>query len=91
MLGTRARYWYLLFLLRHHNLRRDDAMQAVMMIRRYLKTTCASMHATWLTVLCVAVEALIYGGRLTVTGLADIIHNEHNNAVGRTSWAYPNL
>jgi hypothetical protein len=49
------------------------------------------MHATRLTVLYVAVEALIYGGRLTVTGLADIIHNEHNNAVGRTSWAYPNL
>lgn len=44
-------------------------MQAIMMVRRYLKTTCASMHATRLTVLCVAVEALIHGGRLTVTGL----------------------
>ncbi len=44
-------------------------MQAVMIVRRYLKTTCASMHTTRLTVLCVAVEALIHGGRLTVTGL----------------------
>lgn len=44
-------------------------MQAVTMIRRYLKTTCASIHATRLTVLCVPVEALIDGGRLTVTGL----------------------
>ena len=44
-------------------------MQAVILVRRYLKTACASIHATRLTVLCVAVEALIHGGRLTVTGL----------------------
>ena len=44
-------------------------MQVVMIVRRDLKTTCASMPATRLTVLCVAVEALIHGGRLTVTGL----------------------
>lgn len=50
-------------------------MQAVMMIRRYLKTTCASMHATRLTVLCVAVEALIYGGRLTVTGVGRAVRS----------------
>ena len=43
-------------------------MQAVMIVRRYLKTACASIHATRLTVLCVAVDALIHGGRLTVTG-----------------------
>ena len=39
-------------------------MQAVMIVQRYLKTACASMHATRLTVLFVAVEALIHGGRL---------------------------
>ena len=44
-------------------------MQAVILVRRYLKTACASIHATRLTVLCVAVEAMIHGGRLTVTGL----------------------
>lgn len=44
-------------------------MQAVILVRRYLKTACASIHATRLTVLFVAVEALIHGGRLTVTGL----------------------
>jgi hypothetical protein len=35
----------------------------IMMIRRSLKTACASMPATRLTGLCVAVEALIHGGR----------------------------
>ena len=43
-------------------------MQAIMIVRRYLKTTCASRQATRLTVLLVAVEAVIHGGRLTVTG-----------------------
>jgi len=38
MLGTRAGNWYVLCLLRHHNLRGDYARQAVMMIQRYLKT-----------------------------------------------------
>ena len=41
-------------------------MQAIMIVRRYLKTACASMHATRLTVLFVAVDALIHGGRLPV-------------------------
>lgn len=50
-------------------------MQTAMMIRRYLKTTCASMHVTRLTVLCVAVEALIDGGRLTVTGLGRAVRS----------------
>ena len=68
MLGTRTGKWYVLFFLRHHNLGRDHAMQAIMIVRRYLKTACASMHATRLTVLFVAVDALIHGGRLTVTG-----------------------
>ena len=40
-------------------------MQAVILVRRYLKTACASIQATRLTVLCVAVEALIHGGQLT--------------------------
>ncbi len=44
-------------------------MQATMIVRRDLKTTCASMQATRLTVLLVAVEAVSHGGRLTVTGV----------------------
>ena len=44
-------------------------MQAIMIAQRYLKTACASMHATRQTVLFAAVDALIHGGRLTVTGL----------------------
>lgn len=44
-------------------------MQAVILVRRYLKTACASMHATREAVLFAAVDALIRGGRLTVTGL----------------------
>ena len=50
-------------------------MQAIMIVRRYLKTACASMHATRLTVLCVAVEALIHGGLLTVTGLGRAVRS----------------
>ncbi len=44
-------------------------MQAMMIVQRYLKTACASIHATRQTVLFAAVDALIHGGRLTVTGL----------------------
>ena len=44
-------------------------MQAIMIVQRYLKTACASMHATRQTVLFAAVDARIHGGRLTVTGL----------------------
>ena len=50
-------------------------MQAMMIVRRYLKTACASMHATRLTVLFVAVDALIHGGRLTVTGLGRAVRS----------------
>lgn len=50
-------------------------MQAIMIVRRYLKTTCASIHATRLTVLCVAVDALIHSGRLTVTGLGRAVRS----------------
>lgn len=51
-------------------------MQAVIIVRRYLKTACASMHTTRLTALCVAVEALIHGGRLTVTGLGRAVRSK---------------
>ena len=34
-------------------------MQAVIIVRRYLKTACASMHATRQTVLFAAVDALV--------------------------------
>jgi hypothetical protein len=50
-------------------------MQAIMVIQRYLKTACPSIHATRLTVLCVAVDALIHGGRLTVTGLGRAVRS----------------
>ena len=49
----------MLFFLRHHNLGREYTMQAVIIVRRYLKTACASMHATRQTVLFAAVDALV--------------------------------
>ena len=51
-------------------------MQAVMIVRRYLKTACASIHATRQTVLFAAVDALIHGGRLTVTGLGRAVRSK---------------
>ena len=76
ILGTRAGKWYVLFFLRHHNLGREHAMQAVILVRRYLKTACASIHATREAVLFAAVDALIRGGRLTVTGLGRTVRSK---------------
>ena len=44
-------------------------MPAVMIVWRDMKTACASLQASRQTVLLVAVDTLIYGGRLTVTDI----------------------
>ena len=61
-------------------------MRAVILVRRYLKTACASIHVTQLTVLFVAVEALIHGGRLTVTGLGRALCVALQSSMRSSGW-----
>ena len=44
-------------------------MPVVTMLQRYLRTACATIHATRLPVLVAAVDAVTRGGRSTLTGL----------------------
>lgn len=44
-------------------------MQGITVLQRYLQTACVALHAKRVEGLFAAVEALILGGRLTVTGL----------------------
>lgn len=50
-------------------------MPVVTMLRRYLRTACATIHATRLHVLVAAVDAVTRGGRLTLTGLGHTLRS----------------
>ncbi len=50
-------------------------MPVVTMLQRYLRTACATIHATRLHVLVAAVDAVTRGGRLTLTGLGHTLHS----------------